>query len=66
MELGIAADAVTGARSIPLDQVHAGLPTLTGIRDAYLRGVAGEDLVILDAAKLLADKSLVVNEEIEE
>lgn len=66
MELGIAADAVAGARSIPLDRVHAGLPTLTGIRETYLRGVAGEDLVILDAAKLLADKSLVVNEEVEE
>lgn len=66
MELGIVADTVTGARSIPLNQLHAGLPTLTGIRAKYLRGVAENDLVLLDAEKLLADKSLVVDEEIEE
>ncbi|MDR3584003.1 MAG: chemotaxis protein CheW [Desulfosporosinus sp.] len=66
MELGIVADAVTGARSIPLDQVHVGLPTLIGIREIYLRGVVGDDLVFLDAAKLLADKLIVVDEEVEE
>ncbi|MDP4127020.1 MAG: chemotaxis protein CheW [Bacillota bacterium] len=66
MELGIVADAVSGARSILLDKLHAGLPTLTGIREAYLRGVAEEDLIFLDAAKLLEDKSIVVDEKIEE
>jgi len=66
MELGIVADAVTGARTIAIDRVQAGLPTLTGIRAAYLSGVAGEDLVLLDAAKLLADKALLVNEEVTE
>lgn len=65
MELGILADSVEGFRSISLDQVQASLPTLTGIRQSYLRGVAGEDLVILDAGKLLADKSMVVNEKVE-
>jgi purine-binding chemotaxis protein CheW len=66
MELGIVADAVIGARSIPLDQLHTGLPTLTGIRASYLRGVLGNDLVFLDAAKLLADKLIVVDDEVEE
>ncbi|MDR3539466.1 MAG: chemotaxis protein CheW [Desulfosporosinus sp.] len=66
MELGIVADVVTGARSIPFDQLHAGLPTLTGIREIYLRGVVEEDLVFLDAAKLLTDKQIVVDEEVEE
>lgn len=66
MEFGIVADGLTGARSIPLDQLHAGLPTLTGIREAYLQGVVGDDLVFLDAAKLLADKTLVVDEEVED
>lgn len=66
MELGIVADEVIGARSISLDQVHVGLPTLTGIREIYLRGVVGNDLVFLDAAKLLADKLIVVDEDVEE
>ena len=66
MELGIVADEVIGARSILLEQVQVGLPTLTGIREIYLRGVVGEDLVFLDAVKLLADKLIVVDEEVEE
>lgn len=65
MEMGILADAVVDARSVFLDQVHDPPPTLTGARKAYLRGVAGRDLVMLDAARLLGDKSLVVNEEVE-
>jgi len=65
MELGIVVDEVTGARSITLDHLHVGPPTLTGIREVYLRGVAEEDLVFLDAAKLLTDKLIVVDEEVE-
>ena len=64
MELGIAADVVAGARSIPLEEVSEAPPTLTGVREAYLRGLAEEDLVILDAARLLADKSIQVNDEV--
>lgn len=66
MELGIVADALTGARSIPLGQLHTELPTLTGIRKVYLRGVVGDDLVFLDAAKLLEDKLIVIDEEVEQ
>ncbi len=64
MELGIVTDVVYGARAIPLDQVHGALSTLTGTRETYLRGVAGENIVILDAARLLGDKSIVLNEEV--
>jgi purine-binding chemotaxis protein CheW len=65
MAFGILADALLGVRSIPLGHVQPSLPTLTGIRAAYLKGVTGERLVILDAAKLLADKGLIVLEEVE-
>jgi purine-binding chemotaxis protein CheW len=63
MEVGLAADVVVQARSIPLDEIHPALPTMTGIRETYLRGIAGGDLVILDVGRLLADKSIVVNDE---
>jgi purine-binding chemotaxis protein CheW len=65
MAFGILADAILGVRSIPLATIQPSLPTLTGIRAAYLKGVTGERLVILDAAKLLADKAPIVLEEVE-
>jgi purine-binding chemotaxis protein CheW len=65
MAFGILADAIVGVRSVPLSHIQPSLPTLTGIRAAYLKGVTGERLVILDAAKLLTDKALIVFEEVE-
>ena len=65
MEFGILADAVLGVRSIPLQELQGPLPTLTGIRAEYLRGVTKERLVLLDAAKILSDKKIIVHEEVE-
>ena len=66
MVFGILADAILGMRAIPLDSIHPSLPTLTGIRAAHLKGVTGERMVILDAAKLLGDHTLIVSEEVDE
>jgi len=65
MELGILADAILGVRSIPNDEIQASLPTLTGIRADYLKGVTKSSLVILAAEKLLSDKRIVVHQEVE-
>jgi purine-binding chemotaxis protein CheW len=62
---GILSDAILGVRSIPLDSIQPSLPTLTGIRAAYLKGVTSDRLVILDAGALLADRKLIVLEEVE-
>mgnify|MGYP000070613635 CR=1 FL=1 len=64
MEFGILADAIVDVRNIPLEKIQAGLPTLTGIREDYLRGVTVERLVILDGAKLLSDSNIVVHEDV--
>jgi len=64
MEFGILADAILGVRNISLDDIQPPLPTLTGIREDFLRGVTGERAVILDAGKLLADKNIIVHEEV--
>lgn len=66
MELGILADAIIGVRFVPLEEIQSSLPTLTGIRGEYLKGVTIDHLAILDAAKLLSDRKLIVNEEVEE
>ncbi len=65
MEFGIVADAVFGVRSIPLNEVQPSLPTLTGIREDYLKGITIDRTVILDAMKILSDKRIVVNEQVD-
>ncbi len=63
MEFGILADSIIGVRDIAVGDIQPPLPTLTGIREEYLRGVTGERTVILNARKLLADKNIIVHEE---
>jgi purine-binding chemotaxis protein CheW len=58
-EMGILADTVTAVRSIPVESVQTSLPTLIGIRAAYLRGVTDDHMVILDVSKILSDPKLV-------
>lgn len=65
MEFGILADAIIGVRNIAVSELQTSLPTLTGIREEYLKGVTKERTVILDAEKLLSDKSIVVHELVE-
>lgn len=64
MEFGILADMILGTRSIPVSEVQPPLPTLTGIREEYLKGLTRERTAILDGAKLLTDKKIVVHDEI--
>ncbi len=65
MEFGILADAVLGVHSVPRMEIQASLPTLTGIREDYLTGMTKERVVILDAAKLLSDRKIIVQEEVQ-
>ena len=65
MAFGVLADAVLGARRLPVRGLQPTLPTLTDIREAYLKGVTEDRLVVLDAEKLLSDRKLVVHEEVE-
>lgn len=62
-KVGILADVVTAVRSLPVAGVQASLPTLTGIREAYLRGVTDDQVVILDVLKILSDRKLMGEEE---
>lgn len=62
MVFGILADAIGGVRRISLAGIQPSLPTLTGIREDYLKGVTAERTVILDAARLLTDEGIIVKE----
>jgi purine-binding chemotaxis protein CheW len=65
LELGLLADVIVGVRSIVADSLQPSLPTLTGIRADYLKGVSDERLVVLDLERILSDPKIVVHEEVE-
>lgn len=64
MRFGILADAVSGMRRVSAAALQPSLPTLTGIRERYLKGVTPERVIILDAAELLGDQGIVVQEQV--
>ena len=66
LELGLLADVIAGVRTIPVDSLQPSLPTLTGIRAEYLKGVTAERLVVLDLDRILTDPKIIVHEEVED
>jgi len=64
LEFGILADDILGVRRVPVQEIQEDLPTLTGIRAEYLKGVTNDRVTVLDAGKILADKKLIVHEEV--
>jgi len=64
-EFGILADVIHGMRRIYAERLQASLPTLTGIREEYLKGVTGDGVVVLDGVKLLSDGRIFVNDQVE-
>lgn len=64
MEFGVLTDEVAGVARVRADSLKT-LPTLTGVREEYLKGVTGDGLIVLDAGRLLNDKSIVVSETVE-
>jgi len=65
MEAGILADVIIGIRSVPLREIQPTLPTLTDIRAEYMKGVTGDQLIVLDVEKIFSDERIIVNEKIE-
>lgn len=60
MEVAVLADEVTGVYTSDSEKWQKSLPTLVGKREAYLRGVTKDRVVVLDAEKLLRSKDLLV------
>lgn len=63
-QMGIAVDAVSGVRHMPLSALQPPLPTLTGIRADYLRGVMSDRTAVLNAAAIWSDPRIIVNEDV--
>ncbi|MGC3990741.1 MAG: chemotaxis protein CheW [Chthoniobacteraceae bacterium] len=65
MEFGLLADEITGVRTIAERTLQPSLPTLTGIRADYLKGITEERLVVLNLEHVFNDPRIMVNEEVE-
>ncbi len=71
MEVALLADEVLAVEALPAGHIHDAAGTLRGIRPEYVRGVAergqngaGSMMVVLDLPAMLADRQLIVDEEI--
>jgi purine-binding chemotaxis protein CheW len=56
---------IVGVRGVAADSLQPSLPTLTGIRADYLRGVSDGHLVVLNLERILADPKIIIHEEVE-
>jgi purine-binding chemotaxis protein CheW len=65
LEFGLLADVIVGVRSVAADSLQPSLPTLTGIRAEYLKGIGEDRLVVLDVQRILADPKIIVHQEVE-
>ena len=62
----ILVDGIAGVRDIWLGDVQSSLPTLTGVRKDYLKGVTPERVALLDAEKFLGSENIIVREHVTE
>lgn len=65
-EFGVLADVVVGVLAVARDSLQAPPATLVGIQAEFLRGVAEDGLIVLDASQILAHPSMVVREQVPE
>jgi purine-binding chemotaxis protein CheW len=65
LELGLLSDLTVGVRLLPVDSLQPSLPTLTGIRGDYLKGLTADRLAVLDLDRLLTDPKIIIHDEAE-
>lgn len=65
IEFAILTDGFSGIKIVQKDELQMTLPTLTGIRQDFLKGLLIDGTVILDGQKLLTSPHLVINETVD-
>jgi purine-binding chemotaxis protein CheW len=65
LEVGIVADTIIGAHSIAQDQLRPLGSIAPTIHEEYLRGYVSGNVIVIDAARILAHPKLIVNEQVE-
>ncbi len=62
MQMAVLAEEVLGVRELEEHRLQTGLPTLTGVRERYLKGVSPDQTIVLDVSRMLSDERLVVDQ----
>jgi purine-binding chemotaxis protein CheW len=63
LEVGILADDVSGAISVPLAEIKPPLATQATVKEEYVQGVTKDMLVVLNLEALMRDERIIVHEE---
>ena len=63
MEFALLADGIAGVSRISSVDLQPTLPTISGVRAEYLKGITADGLAVLDATRMLADPGLVVHDD---
>lgn len=65
LEVGILADSIDGAKALAGDTLRPLVGVTATIHEEFLRGCVPDNVVVIDAARLLAHPRLIVNEHVE-
>lgn len=60
IQLAVIAEEIVGVKDCATAQLQTELPTLSGVRARYLKGVSAQQTIVLDVVSLLDDESLIV------
>lgn len=63
MEFGILADIILSNSSLPLDEIQLAPDSTINVNAGYVRGVTPDNIIILDAKKILDDEKIIINQE---
>lgn len=61
-KVGFLADAVQHIRRFPLDDLRPPLPTLTGVKSEFIRGITNDRIVLLDANRVINSEKILIND----
>jgi purine-binding chemotaxis protein CheW len=65
MTIGLLGDELRGVRTLAASRLQPPLPTHSGKQLEYLKGLTPDGTALLDAAKVLSDKELIVQDAME-
>lgn len=64
-EFGLLGDGFEEIQKVPINSIQTSLPTLTGIRQEWLKGITLDGVIVIDGKKLILSKEIIVDQMVE-